>query len=72
MKIETEYNIGDEVWVAISETKQEKCKVHRIRIDIVNDKKNIRYDIISENWTFPITMPSAALFPTKEELLNSL
>lgn len=72
MTIETKYNIGDEVWVAVSETKQEKCKVDRIRIDIVGGRRNISYDIISENWAFPITMPSSALFRTKEELLKSL
>ena len=71
MTIETKYNIGDEVWVTNCENVPIKCCVHRIRIDIANGVENVRYDIQHKDWRFPITMPSYALFPTKEELLKS-
>lgn len=72
MTIETKYNIGDEVWVAMSETKLRRCRIERVKIDVAEGVMNERYDIMADKWCFPITMPSAALFPTKEELLKSL
>ena len=71
MKIETKYNIGDEVWVSVKD-KPTKGKVRGInaRIGKLGDTiySRITYEVIS----YELPYVEDAVFPTKEELLNNL
>ena len=62
MKIETKYDIGQEVWV-MSMNRPYCAKITGIRIDIHGLFYNIEY-ILSKR--------EEDIFPTKEELLKSL
>lgn len=68
MKIETKYNIGDEVWCM----QNNRCicaKVESIRIMTHNftSRIEIEYFIEAREW-----IEEMGLFPTKEELIKSL
>lgn len=64
MTIETKYNIGDEVWFSFI-GKPIKSKVYEI---IGGEEKLYRCGFYLQSATFS----EDELFPTKEELLNSL
>lgn len=67
MTIETKYNIGDEVWTIVE---HKVCKYPILSITV---KKIMRTEVIvmyyigNCEWRY-----EEELFPTKEELLNSL
>lgn len=74
MKIETKFNVGDEVWVRW-EGGIYHTKVEAITVEIFCGKdgeiiKSIRYDMIVPDAY--LSYKEHALFPTKEELLKSL
>lgn len=70
MKIETKYNIGQEVWVNdLGEPHQ--FYVEEIDIWVDRFRTNISYRL-KDNMRISITMLEYGLFPTKEELLKSL
>lgn len=62
MKIETKYNIGDEVWV-ITMSKPYCTTITSIHIDKNGLKYNLKYLLAREE---------NEIFATKEELLKSL
>ncbi len=70
MKIETKYNIGDEVWVFLV-GKPKKRKVGRIDTTTIGSYQRIIYFINNECHK-PTIFYEYQLFPTKEELLKSL
>ena len=71
MKIETRYNIGDEVWI-ISKGKAVKDVIDMIHIHIGRDE-NISYSFRSKRALGLFeTVEESSIFSTKEELLNSL
>lgn len=70
MTIETKYNIGDEVW-AILGTKACKGKVLGVTFAKVEDKLKEFYYGVNIGLLHG-TFKESQLFPTKEELLNSL
>ena len=71
MKIETKYDIGQEVWI-ISKGKAVKDVVDMIHIHIGSDE-NISYSFNGRRASglFEI-IEESNIFPTKEELLKSL
>ena len=71
MKIETKYNIGDEVWI-VSQGKAVKDVVDMIHIHIGCDE-NISYSFNNKRalGLFEI-IEESSIFSTKEELLKSL
>lgn len=71
MTIETKYNIGDEVWVNVyGETSNFIVKGIRFVCDKLY--KRIVYTLLEEGGDTPIYLDESELFPTKENLLNSL
>lgn len=72
MKIETKYNIGQEVW---GEWYMEIAmfKVKGISIIVEGNITSILYDLEdTQDYTNDASMTEEYLFPTKEELLKSL
>lgn len=71
MKIETKYNLGDEVWVDVLD---EPCTFIVKGIRVICDKfhKRIVYTLLEEGGDIFIYLDEKEIFPTKEELLNSL
>ena len=69
MKIETKYNIGDEVWFE-NRGKCYKVKVGVIRIEAWRGGQLIRYQV--NNNGVVVELREECFFPTKEELLKSL
>lgn len=71
MKIDTKYNVGDEVWI-VSKGKAVKDVVDMIHIHIGRDE-NIGYSFKSkrELGLFE-TIEEGSIFHTKEELIKSL
>lgn len=75
MKIETKYNIGDEVWIefANSPTKGTIKSIDisaRVEYKNIISIQNVSYDIRVGNCIF--TFYEHGIFSTKEELLKSL
>ena len=70
MKIETKYDIGQEVWVCIG-GKPKKRKVGRIETNTIGNFQRLAYYINNEVHK-PTIFHEHQLFPTKEELLKSL
>ena len=72
MKIETNYNIGDEVWVQ-KFSMPIQGKIYAIS---VHENCGIVFHVETTNGVhrgnFVITLNEDELFPSKEELLNSL
>ena len=66
MKIETKYNIGDEVWVNFK-GKPQKMKVSDIFINL----SSVQELELKAKGIIVYTSPRS-VFPSKEELLNSL
>ena len=69
MNIETKYNLGQEVWMHLSN----RCicgKIIDVRAYTSNKRKMIVYELFAEDEC--ISMLEEHLFPTKEELLKSL
>jgi hypothetical protein len=71
MKIETKYNIGDEVWL-IWEHKVQSAKIDSIWNITVNPEISVIYQLNMKWHDAPLLFKENALFPTKEELLRSL
>jgi hypothetical protein len=71
MKIETKYNIGDEVWFA-SRLHYIKGVISDIIINAYNNKTMIVYGVEYKNYVGYSQKEESELFPTKEELLKSL
>lgn len=70
MIIETKYNIGDVVWFQTLGINY-NAKITHISVDIFNDGKNIiNYNLHYRGFNYERC--ENELFPTKEELLNSL
>ena len=67
MKIETKYNIGDEVWFWFKQKPIRDVVEHKMLVSIGNGKDVIIYR--TKKFT---TLAEYELFPTKEELLKSL
>jgi hypothetical protein len=81
MKIETKYNIGDEVWCIEQEedwtkpykTYERKCVVEAIHTSKYgNDKTHVIYSLSTEIERHWISKHETEVFKTKEELLKSL
>jgi hypothetical protein len=71
MKIETKYNIGDEVWAKTLTNGVQKWKIQEITIEITeNGKYRELYKIETDGFYYIAYL--CELFPTKEELLKSL
>lgn len=73
MKIETKYNIGDEVWVCDTAKNIYVGTISKVRIYLLED--GIFIDCLV-NLNAPTSwncwIAETAIFPTKEELLKSL
>ena len=70
MKIETKYNIGQEVWV-IYHNEPTKGIVGRIDTTRIGSFSQIIY-YLNFGQNEPVIRKECSLFPTKEELLKSL
>ena len=69
MKIETKYNIGQEVWMCLNN----RCicgKIIEVRTYTTNRQNRIAYELFAEDEC--ISMLEQQLFPTKDELLKNL
>lgn len=79
MTIKTKYNIGDKVWFMYDNT-VESDEIHSIRCDIwLNGDVSERYkthrqtlDKNNNDYIKDISFGIEQIFPTKQELLNSL
>ena len=73
MKIETKYNIGQEVWF-MNRNKCESSVVKGMKITCVhgNYLGNINHVSIDYSLEGVVVYPEYSLFPTKEELIKSL
>ena len=70
MKIETKYNIGDEVW-GIPNGEPVKLVVTRIYVKNHAHRISVSYEFdVTDDRTY--RLPESWIFPTKEELLKSL
>ena len=78
MKFESKYNIGDGVWYIDPDNKPlPKAKqifINNIMVLAGKDKTYIHYNgLETENWeSIPEKLKEENLFPSKQELLNSL
>lgn len=70
MKVESKYNVGDEVWI-IHNGKPAKYKVNEINIVIRQAPITILYHLIATKRAYTMSFEEF-LFPTKDELLKSL
>ena len=71
MKIETKYDIGQEVWFA-SHLHHIKGVISEISTNAYNNKCMIVYNVDYKNYIGQSQKEESELFPTKEELLKSL
>lgn len=71
MVIETQFNIGDEVW-AIVNAKPTKCRVGRIDTVHIGMSSRTSYFLLFDKQQDSCIRKEAFVFPTKEELLKSL
>lgn len=78
MKIETKYNIGDEVWV-MKDNRPQKFEVQGISVELVDGLyKSCRHcgiDVISYELgsrMCPLVYMECSVYRTKQELLDSL
>ncbi len=72
MTIETKYNIGDEVWVEWFTTPT-KMAVEALLFVKAKDYEKVMYSVVNPNdRRESYDAEEKDLFPTKEELLNSL
>ena len=78
MKIETKYDIGQEVWV-MKDNRPKKLKVNGISVECLDGMYNscIHFGIESVKYDLgermrPMIYSEIYLYPTKEELLKSL
>ena len=81
MTIESKYNIGDEVWCIEQEedwTKPYKTYIRKCVVESIHsskyrdDETHIIYSLSTEIKRHWISKHETEVFPTKEELLNSL
>lgn len=71
MRIETKYDIGDEVWIMIlGECYQ--LRVVGISTTTLKGYKSTNYYVSEDGEDLSFTFEESVLFPTKEELLKSL
>lgn len=69
MEIKTKYNIGDEVWMHLSD--EFICgRIIEVRTYTTKKQSKVFYEVFAEDESF--SMMEQWLFPTKEELLKSL
>lgn len=71
MKIETKFNLGQEVWFA-SHLHHIKGIISEISINAYHNKTMIVYGVDYENYIGHSQKEESELFPSKEELLKSL
>ena len=71
MKIETKYNIGQEVWFTIGSC-HVNGTINEIYIYIFRNSRKIIYGIEYKNYIGYSQKEESELFPTKEELIKSL
>lgn len=69
MKIETAYEIGDRPWMMI---KGEPQQVRVEALNIVCKQNSVQGVYVVSHGLAIIEVPSTLLYPTKEELSNSL
>lgn len=69
MKIETKYDINQEVW-AVFEDKVQKGNILRIKIHVSDTKTVVHYEVkfLQSSWTYYDNQ----IFATKEELIDNL
>ena len=73
MTIETKYNIGDEVLAGMGLYRMQPVKIKGINISCDSSGFSISYEVVPiDGWKVPIRTSEYNLFPTKEDLLNSL
>lgn len=72
MKIETKYNIGDEVWVMLC-NEPTHCTIEGFSITHTKLRRMERYYVVpNDGSVYGFHAMYDELFPTKEELLKSL
>lgn len=72
MRIETNYDIGDKVWVMLC-GEPEFCTIEGISITHTKLRRMERYYVVpNDGSVYGFHAMYDALFPTKEELLKSL
>lgn len=71
MKIETKYNIGDEVWATLFD-EPTKCTIGFIEIAITRTERAEWYYVVPDGSEYGYNASIDEVFPTKEELLKSL
>lgn len=71
MKIETKYDIGQEVWVMLL-GKPTHCSIETIHSCHSRIHRVIEYYLVGIGSTFGFHAKEYEIFPTKEELLKSL
>ena len=71
MKIETKFNIGDEVWCLFDHSVAQ-CKISKISIDVDEDCKYIDMSYFVKSDMVNGWISERYIFQTKEELLKSL
>lgn len=73
MKIETKYNIGDEVWVmhegSIRKTRIRSIKIYYSKLYGTSEEYGLK---LRDNYRFRVVTKESRMFPSKEELINSL
>lgn len=70
MKIETKYNIGEDVWF-MNEGEPISEKIVRIDVEQYERKQFVQYTVVLGDCLLT-TFYEQEVFPTKEELLKSL
>jgi hypothetical protein len=72
MKIETKYDIGQEVWCMFCD-ELTQCTIEAIK-PYINRRKSVftYYVVPNDGSTYGFNIEEYELFPTKEELLKSL
>ena len=70
MTIETKYNIGDEVWF-MNDGEPTSERIVRIDVERYEQKQYVEYTVVLSD-VILTSFYEQELFPTKEELLNSL
>jgi hypothetical protein len=71
MKIETKYNIGDEVWTMLLD-EPTHCIIETIHSRCSRTHRVIEYYLVPIGSSWGFHAKEYEVFPTKEELLNSL
>ena len=70
MTIETKYNIGDNAWFIGKDYKPHQNLIFAIHFSI--DENSIEEKILLRGEYAPLFIPVKQVFPTKQDLINSL